>query len=71
MSIEWRQRRIAHNEASFRDINEQLERGLRQVPDAPELLEFICECGDRECEQWRGIAVHESTPQLCFRRSLY
>ena len=50
MSLEWRQRRIAENESSFRDINERLERGLRQVPHAPERLPFICECGDRGCD---------------------
>jgi hypothetical protein len=50
VSLEWRQQRIARNESSFRDINERLERGLRQVRHAPERLPFICECGDRGCE---------------------
>lgn len=50
MTSDWRQKRIANNEASFRDINERLEEGLRQVRHAPELLQFICECGDRGCE---------------------
>ena len=40
-----RMERIAKNETSFREINEQLNAGLRQVPGNPELLEFICECG--------------------------
>src|SRR5436305_10840144 len=48
---EWRKIRIAKNEASFRDINERLDDGLRHVQDPPELLEFVCECGDRACEQ--------------------
>jgi hypothetical protein len=51
MTSEWRQKRIAQNETSFRDINERLEDGLRQVRHTPELLEFICECGDRDCEE--------------------
>ncbi len=50
MSSEWRQKRIAHNEASFRDINERLEESLRHVRHTPELLRFVCECGDRRCE---------------------
>jgi hypothetical protein len=45
-----RQKRIAKNETSFRDINERLEEGLRRVPHAPEHERFICECGSRECE---------------------
>jgi hypothetical protein len=51
VSENWRQRRIAKNETSFRDINERLERGLRRVPHTPELLNFICECGDRSCQE--------------------
>lgn len=46
-----RKERIAKNEASFREINERLSQGLRQVPNKPELLEFICECGHQTCEQ--------------------
>jgi hypothetical protein len=48
---EWRKERIAKNETSFREINERLSQGLRQVPHNPKLLEFICECGDATCEQ--------------------
>jgi hypothetical protein len=49
VTSEWRQKRIADNEASFRDINERLERGLRQVRHTPERVSFLCECGDRGC----------------------
>lgn len=41
--------RIGRNEARFRDINERLEHGLRQLPDMPDVLAFVCECGDRNC----------------------
>ena len=51
MSSDWRQERIAHNEVSFRSINERLERGLQQIPDAPELHDFVCECGSRDCTE--------------------
>ena len=50
MTSEWRQKRIADNETSFRDINERLEDSLRHVRHTPDLLRFICECGDRGCE---------------------
>ena len=59
MSSEWRQKRIADNEASFRDINERLEDSLRQVRHTPELLRFICECGDRRCESSVSLTFEE------------
>jgi len=51
MGLSRRNAQIARNEASFRDINERLEEGLRQVRHAPQLQEFVCECGDRSCDQ--------------------
>jgi len=55
----WRQERLAKNEASFREINERLEQGLRHVPHNPELLPFICECGDQKCEQHIHLSLRE------------
>jgi hypothetical protein len=49
VTLEWRKKRIAENETRFRDINERLEAGLKQVRHRPRLLEFVCECGDRNC----------------------
>ena len=54
-----RKERIARNEASFREINERLSNGLRQLPDNPELLEFICECGNPRCEQHVQLTLSE------------
>jgi hypothetical protein len=54
-----RKERIATNEASFREINERLNQGLRQVPDNPELLEFICECGHGTCEAHVRLSLNE------------
>ena len=50
MTSEWREKRVAKNETSFRDINERLEAGLKRVRHRPAVLEFVCECGDRSCE---------------------
>lgn len=56
---DWRLERIAKNEASFRDINERLEQGLRKVPHVPELQEFVCECGNRQCEETVRLSFEE------------
>src|SRR5881275_1191141 len=56
---EWRKKRIAANETSFRDINDELERGLRRVPGLPPLLEFVCECGSRSCEAVVRLTLDE------------
>jgi hypothetical protein len=54
-----REERIARNEARFRDINERLEQDLRHVRHAPELLEFVCECGDRACKALVSLTFAE------------
>ena len=56
---EQRKERFARNESQFRAINERLGAGLRQVPDNPELLEFICECGNPACEQHVQLSLAE------------
>ena len=59
MPLDPRRERIARNEASFREINERLEQGLRQVPDSPELHPFVCECGSAACEATIELGVEE------------
>ena len=59
MTSGWQQKRIAANETSFRDINERLEAGLRKVRHTPELLRFVCECGDRRCEEAMQLTFEE------------
>jgi hypothetical protein len=46
-----RLRRIALNEARFREINEKLRESLEALADAPERLSFVCECGHAACRQ--------------------
>jgi hypothetical protein len=40
--------RIARNEATFRRINEDIERG-RDAEDDSTLIGFVCECGSADC----------------------
>ena len=40
--------RIARNEATFRRINEDIERG-RDADDDTTLVGFVCECGSAAC----------------------
>ena len=58
-SPEWRQRRIADNERTFRSINERLADGLRRVNHLPDLLDFICECGSRTCQGRVALSIAE------------
>jgi len=44
------QERIARNEATFRLINEDIERG-RDAEDDRTLVGFVCECGSAECSR--------------------
>ena len=55
----WRRVRVASNEGHFRDINERLKEGMRQVRNTPELLRFNCECGDRGCESSVRLSLEE------------
>lgn len=59
MTLEDRQARIARNETSFRDINERLEQGMRQVRHPPDQLEFVCECGDQDCTARVTLTLEE------------
>ena len=44
------QERIGRNEATFRSINEDIERG-RDAEDDRTLVGFVCECGSAECSR--------------------
>lgn len=52
------QRRIAANEAAFREVNEAIERG--QWPGEPErTVGFVCECARLQCDQVIELTVAE------------
>jgi 5-bromo-4-chloroindolyl phosphate hydrolysis protein len=52
--------RLASNEARFREINERVERDLEPILDTEdELLQFVCECGQRNCTHTLELSVAE------------
>lgn len=59
MNEEWRRRRIAKNETMFRDINERLEQGLKQVRHHEGRQQFVCECGNRDCDMLVTLTFEE------------
>ena len=44
-----RERRLAENEALFRDINEQIQRAAGRFGEDGHVYEFLCECANRDC----------------------
>jgi hypothetical protein len=66
-----RAERIAQNEARYRDLNAELERGLSSLAREPdERAAFVCECGLAECSQMVKLPlddykrVHEDEAQF-------
>lgn len=51
-----REKRIAENEAFFREINERLE---EQTPDSAPSLIVICECANADCAERIPLAHEE------------
>jgi hypothetical protein len=58
-----REARLARNEATSREMNEQIEQGQLRSPD--DYFRIICECGNPDCT--RVIAI--STPEYEALRS--
>jgi hypothetical protein len=59
MDDDAREARIARNESRFREINEQLEADLRRLPGDPEMVSFVCECGNRACAELVQMTFEE------------
>jgi hypothetical protein len=56
--VESREERVARNEATAREINEQIEQGHAGAP-ADEQVRFLCECGRLECDRVLAITMAE------------
>jgi hypothetical protein len=50
--------RIGRNEATFRRINEDIERG-RDTDDDSTLIGFVCECGKLDCSRLIELTPRE------------
>ncbi|MDQ3889571.1 MAG: hypothetical protein M3312_03355 [Actinomycetota bacterium] len=50
---------IARNEALYRDVNERVRDVRAAIPASPELVEFLCECGDRNCAETIPVTPEE------------
>jgi len=46
--IDDREQRVIRNETVFRQVNERIEDVSTRLP-APDLIEFLCECGEESC----------------------
>jgi hypothetical protein len=54
-----RTERIALNESRFRQINDQLRADLAKLPQPPEVIPFVCECGHADCTAVLELTVPE------------
>src|SRR5262245_31080535 len=45
------EKRLALNEAMFRETNERLEERVQDAVGAEDVLEILCECGNLDCSE--------------------
>jgi hypothetical protein len=57
--LDARKRRIAENEARFREINDRLEADLRSLAPDGETTGFVCECGKAACTNSVELTLDE------------
>lgn len=48
-SVDDRARRVAVNEAAFREVNERIKALMKSFESRSDRLDLICECGDGGC----------------------
>lgn len=53
-----RKQRIALNEDAFRKVNQAIKRAAGGVP-SEQPLDFVCECGRKECQETISVAPQE------------
>jgi 3'-phosphoadenosine 5'-phosphosulfate sulfotransferase (PAPS reductase)/FAD synthetase len=72
--VEERARRIGHNEALFREVNERIEKVSQDLQVASDPLAILCECGDQSCTDRVEVSLSDyerirSDPTLFFIRT--
>ena len=56
--MEGRERRVAKNQALFREVNERIK-GVNAGVPLKEETDFLCECGDEECTEPVSLSLAE------------
>jgi hypothetical protein len=56
--VESREKRVAHNEALFREVNERI-RDIHSELAATERTDFLCECGRGDCTRPISLSAAE------------
>jgi hypothetical protein len=51
--------RIAHNQSTFREANEEIELAAERMRLYGEVVPFICECPRRECSEIMRMTLEE------------
>lgn len=59
VTVDERGRRLAHNEALFRDVNERLQDLNETFSGMTGVMEIVCECGSLECAEMLSITPAE------------
>ena len=59
VTLEERGRRLAHNEALFRDVNERLQELNETFSGLSGVMEIVCECGSLDCAELLSITPGE------------
>jgi hypothetical protein len=54
-----RERRLAENEAAFREVNESLRYTATQGTSTVPTFRLLCECGDAECAEFVEVTSSE------------
>ena len=54
-----RERRMAENEAAFRDVNESLRYTAAQGASVVHTMRLVCECGDASCAEFVEVTAGE------------
>jgi hypothetical protein len=55
--VDERARRVGHNEALFREVNERIEKVSEALQTTSDRLGILCECGDETCTERIEVSI--------------